>query len=107
MSSDHEAEIRASVGAHADLGPDYDDGVAEGHRWTPMGGPGGAHRSAHAPTASDVRRRLHRHCPAAGTGPALGSPRTRERAPGGPPPARARHNALVEATDLLPLPVQP
>ena len=30
MSSDHEAEIRASVGAHADLGPDYDDGVAEG-----------------------------------------------------------------------------
>lgn len=30
MSSDHEAEIRASVGAHADLGPVYDDGVAEG-----------------------------------------------------------------------------
>jgi hypothetical protein len=30
MSSDHEAEIRASVGAHADLGPVYDDAVAEG-----------------------------------------------------------------------------
>ena len=30
MSSHHEAEIRASVGAHADLGPGYDDGVAEG-----------------------------------------------------------------------------
>src|SRR5205823_7946601 len=30
MSSDHEAEIRASVGAHADLGPAYDDAVAEG-----------------------------------------------------------------------------
>src|SRR5260370_38718855 len=30
MSSDHEAEIRASVGAHADLGPGYDDAVAEG-----------------------------------------------------------------------------
>jgi hypothetical protein len=30
MSSDHEAEIRASVAAHADLGPAYDDGVAEG-----------------------------------------------------------------------------
>jgi hypothetical protein len=30
MSSDHEAEIRASVGAHANLGPVYDDAVAEG-----------------------------------------------------------------------------
>ena len=30
MSSDHEAEIRASVAAHHDLGPDYDDAVAEG-----------------------------------------------------------------------------
>jgi hypothetical protein len=30
MSSDHEAEIRASVAAHADLGPVYDDAVAEG-----------------------------------------------------------------------------
>jgi hypothetical protein len=30
MSEDHEAEIRASVGAHQDLGPDYDDAVAEG-----------------------------------------------------------------------------
>jgi hypothetical protein len=30
MGSDHEAEIRASVGAHHDLGPDYDDAVAEG-----------------------------------------------------------------------------
>jgi hypothetical protein len=30
MSSDHEAEIRASVAARADLGPDYDDAVAEG-----------------------------------------------------------------------------
>src|SRR5438034_1039989 len=30
MSSDPEAEIRASVGAHADLGPGYEDGVAEG-----------------------------------------------------------------------------
>ena len=30
MSSDHEAEIRASVGAHADLGPGYEDAVAEG-----------------------------------------------------------------------------
>jgi hypothetical protein len=30
MSSDHEAEIRASVGAHADLGSGYDDAVAEG-----------------------------------------------------------------------------
>jgi hypothetical protein len=30
MSSDHEAEIRASVGAHYDLGPHYDDAVAEG-----------------------------------------------------------------------------
>ena len=29
MSSDHEAEIRASVAAHADLGPGYDDAVAE------------------------------------------------------------------------------
>jgi hypothetical protein len=30
MSDDHEAEIRASVGAHRDLGPGYDDAVAEG-----------------------------------------------------------------------------
>jgi hypothetical protein len=30
MSSDHEAEIRASVAAHGDLGPGYDDAVAEG-----------------------------------------------------------------------------
>ncbi len=30
MSSDHESEIRASVAAHADLGPGYDDAVAEG-----------------------------------------------------------------------------
>jgi hypothetical protein len=30
MSSDHEAEIRASVGAHADLGSGYDEAVAEG-----------------------------------------------------------------------------
>jgi hypothetical protein len=30
MSSDHEAEIRASVGAHYDLGSRYDDAVAEG-----------------------------------------------------------------------------
>ena len=30
MSSDHEAEIRASVAAHADLGPGYDHAVAEG-----------------------------------------------------------------------------
>ena len=30
MSSDPEAEIRASVGAHADLGPGDDDAVAEG-----------------------------------------------------------------------------
>ncbi len=30
MSSDHEAEIRASLAAHADLGPGYDDAVAEG-----------------------------------------------------------------------------
>jgi hypothetical protein len=30
MSSDHEAEIRASVAAHEDLGPGYDDAVAEG-----------------------------------------------------------------------------
>ncbi len=28
MSSDHEAEIRASVAAHQDLGPGYDDAVA-------------------------------------------------------------------------------
>jgi hypothetical protein len=30
MSSDHEAEIRASAAAHADLGSGYDDAVAEG-----------------------------------------------------------------------------
>jgi hypothetical protein len=30
MGSDHETEIRASVAAHADLGPGYDDAVAEG-----------------------------------------------------------------------------
>jgi hypothetical protein len=30
MGSDHEAEIRASVGAHHDLGSGYDDVVAEG-----------------------------------------------------------------------------
>jgi hypothetical protein len=30
MSSDPEAEIRASVGAHADLGPGYEDAVAAG-----------------------------------------------------------------------------
>jgi hypothetical protein len=30
MSGDHEAEIRASVAAHADLGSGYDDAVAEG-----------------------------------------------------------------------------
>ena len=30
IGSDHEAEIRASVGAHDDLGPGYDDAVAEG-----------------------------------------------------------------------------
>ena len=30
MGSDPEAEIRASVGAHANLGPGYEDAVAEG-----------------------------------------------------------------------------
>jgi len=30
MSSDPAAEIRASVGAHADLGPGYEEAVAEG-----------------------------------------------------------------------------
>src|SRR2546429_4941098 len=30
MSGDPGAEIRASVGAHADLGPGYEDAVAEG-----------------------------------------------------------------------------
>ncbi len=30
MSSDHEAEIRASVAAHQDLGSGYEDAVAEG-----------------------------------------------------------------------------
>jgi hypothetical protein len=30
MGSDAEEEIRASVGAHRDLGPDYDDVVAQG-----------------------------------------------------------------------------
>jgi hypothetical protein len=30
MTSDHEAEIRASVAAHQDLGSGYDDAVAEG-----------------------------------------------------------------------------
>jgi hypothetical protein len=30
MSSDHEAEIRASAAAHADLGPGYDDALAGG-----------------------------------------------------------------------------
>jgi hypothetical protein len=30
MGSDHLAEIRASVSAHQDLGPGYDDAVAEG-----------------------------------------------------------------------------
>ena len=30
MGSDHEAEIRASVSARHDLGPGYDDAVAEG-----------------------------------------------------------------------------
>jgi hypothetical protein len=30
MGSDHEAEIRASVAAHGDLGSGYDDAVAEG-----------------------------------------------------------------------------
>jgi hypothetical protein len=30
MNSDHEAEIRASVGAHRDLGSGYDDALAEG-----------------------------------------------------------------------------
>ena len=30
MSSDPAAEIRASVGAHVDLGPGYEDAVAEG-----------------------------------------------------------------------------
>jgi len=30
MSSDHEAEIRASVAAHQDLGAGYDDALAEG-----------------------------------------------------------------------------
>jgi hypothetical protein len=30
MSEDREAEIRASVGAHQDLGSAYDDAVAEG-----------------------------------------------------------------------------
>jgi hypothetical protein len=30
MNGDHEAEIRASVAAHQDLGPGYDDAVAEG-----------------------------------------------------------------------------
>jgi hypothetical protein len=30
MDSDHEAEIRASVDAHRDLGPGYDDELAEG-----------------------------------------------------------------------------
>src|SRR6266705_1069306 len=40
MSSDHETEIRASVAAHADLGPGYDDAVAQAGYQAPAGYPG-------------------------------------------------------------------
>jgi hypothetical protein len=70
MSSDHEAEIRASVAAHEDLGPGYDDAVAEGlverigaeidkriearlagFRPVPAGSPGPAQVPGYAPSA--------------------------------------------------------
>ena len=70
MSSDHEAEIRASVAAHEDLGPGYDDAVAEGLverigaeidkriearlagvRPVPAGSPGPAQAPGYAPAA--------------------------------------------------------
>jgi hypothetical protein len=70
MSSDHEAEIRASVAAHEDLGPVYDDAVAEGlverigaeidkriearlagFRPVPAGSPGPAQVPGYAPPA--------------------------------------------------------
>jgi len=95
MSSDQEAEIRASVAAHADLGPGYDDAVAEGlverigaeidkridARLGPFGaagapGPAGVPGSAGVPGASGVAGPAGAAAPAGpGGGPAgAGSP---------------------------------
>ena len=68
MSSDPEAEIRASVGAHADLGPGYEDAVAEG-----------LVERIGAEIDKRIEARLAQTGAAAAPGPA----------PGGPPPAGA------------------
>jgi hypothetical protein len=97
MSSDHEAEIRASVAAHQDLGSGYDEAVAEGlverigveidkridarlgsfgTQYGPVPGAPGAPGSPGAPLYRSPGEQMAP--PAAGPGPA---------GPGGPPGA--------------------
>jgi hypothetical protein len=74
MSSDHEAEIRASVAAHQDLGSGYDDAVAEG---------------LVERIGAEIDKRIEARLAAFGPGPA-GSPE-----PDGPPGAPAAPGAGV------------
>ncbi len=88
MSSDHEAEIRASVGAHADLGPDYDDGVAEG-----------LVERIGAEIDKRIDARLGQFGATGAPGPAPGSP-----GPAGPAPGLQGPAAPAGAQPGLPLP---
>jgi hypothetical protein len=88
MSSDHEAEIRASVGAHADLGPDYDDGVAEG-----------LVERIGAEIDKRIDARLGQFGATGAPGPAPGSP-----VPAGPAPGLQEPAAPAGAQPGVPLP---
>ena len=80
MSSDPEAEIRASVGAHADLGPGYEDAVAEGlverigaeidKRIDARLAQAPGHQGPAAPAPQGSPRRRRRRGPAGADGPA-------------------------------------
>jgi hypothetical protein len=88
MNSDHEAEIRASVGAHADLGPDYDDGVAEG-----------LVERIGAEIDKRIDARLGQFGATGAPGPAPGSP-----VPAGPAPGLQEPAAPAGAQPGVPLP---
>ena len=86
MGSDHEAEIRASVGAHQDLGSGYDDAVAEG-----------LVERIGAEIDKRIEAQLRRY----------GAPYGPYFAPPGPPPPRAQGAVEPDATGATGVPGTP
>jgi hypothetical protein len=86
MGSDHEAEIRASVGAHDDLGSGYDDAVAEG-----------LVERIGAEIDKRIEAQLRRY----------GAPYGPYFAPPGPPPPGAQGAVEAGATGVAGVPVVP